>query len=142
MAANMPPSNPKEMNISNGTNSGYTTNLASKREDEIPEPHQPVAMNNISPLSEIKSVSQGLLSRHAILVALMSFTSMNGFLITSSYKVISQIYDEGEDATFTQMACLGFLLFGTSRVVVRWLIEKMGFKTVFMLISLVQVSIH
>ena len=36
------------------------------------------------------------------------------------------------------MACLGFILFGSSRMVVRWLIAKVGFKPVFSLIAIVQ----
>lgn len=71
-------------------------------------------------------------------ITLISFVTMNGFLCISSYKEISQKISNGNDSDITYMACLGFVLFGSSRMVVRWLIVRAGFKLSFSLVALVQ----
>ena len=44
---------------------------------------------------------------------------MNGFLVLSSYKLLTQRYDSGEDNITTLCASMGFLLFGSTRYIVR-----------------------
>ena len=73
-----------------------------------------------------------------LLIVLMSFVTMNGFLVMSSYKVLAQRYSSGNDNTITLFACVGFLLFGTTRLAIREAVIRVGFKKVFSVVGFLQ----
>lgn len=108
--------------------------------DHKPEESQEAAEKpqHLIPASEVESIRQAIQSKPFILISVMSFVLMNGFLVMSCYKLLTQRYSSGEDNITTLFACLGFILFGTARYTVREIIIKLGFKRVFLMIGLFQ----
>lgn len=52
----------------------------------------------------------------------------------SSYKYVGIKIDGESDRTVTLVACLGFLMFGVMRMGTRWVVQKLGFLKVFILL--------
>lgn len=63
---------------------------------------------------------------------------MFGFLMMSSYKLIAKKHSSGNDNTITLLVCLGFILFGTTRAIIREIVVRTGFKKIFFLMGSVQ----
>lgn len=98
-----------------------------------------VQKNKINPTSQVTSIKQAIFSRSFVLIIVISLTTMSGFLIISSYKLLSQRYGSGDDTLVTLFASLGFLLFGTARLTIRGAVMSIGFKLVFYIIGVIQI---